>query len=278
MSAKPPLLRPQTSASAETCLRASGSRPAGLSLTPRKIRILQLVALGLSNDEIAARFGKSNANIKSALTIIKNALKAKNRLSAVLAASEKGLLYGPDTDRGIIIETLTTLPRQNIEEILAHAKACLPQGAVAACLPTPAPLQERQGGKPASIRLTDKCTKILWKIAGGQLDKEIAYDLGVAVCTVKSHLGIGLRILKAKNRIEAVLSARRHGYLPPVDVKASGLLAAVGALPTSDLLKVIAACQVELEKTRAMEASVPFSLRPRAAARGSSPAATSVPG
>ena len=52
-------------------------------------------------------------------------------------------------------------------------------------------------------------------LATGMLNKQIAYELGVAEATVKAHMSAILRKLGASNRTQAVLLAGRLAVDPP---------------------------------------------------------------
>ena len=56
------------------------------------VRILELIALGCSNKEIAATLGRSESNVKNRLTMVFAKLGAFDRTQAVLAAHAAGIL------------------------------------------------------------------------------------------------------------------------------------------------------------------------------------------
>lgn len=51
-------------------------------------------------------------------------------------------------------------------------------------------------------------------VLDGQLNKQIAYELGVAESTIKSHMTIVLSKLGVQNRTQAALAARALGLQP----------------------------------------------------------------
>ena len=63
--------------------------------------------------------------------------------------------------------------------------------------------------------LTPQQFRVLQMLGTGLLNKQIAYELGVAEATVKSHMSAILRKLGASNRTQAVLVAGRLAVDPP---------------------------------------------------------------
>ncbi len=64
------------------------------ALTPREVEIVQLVAEGLTNSEIADRLVLSHATVKSHISRILGKLELRDRVQLVIAAFEAGLV-GP---------------------------------------------------------------------------------------------------------------------------------------------------------------------------------------
>jgi DNA-binding NarL/FixJ family response regulator len=62
------------------------------SLTGREIEVLELMARGLSNTELAERFQVSQATVKTHVARILSKLQVQNRVQAVIAAYEAGLV------------------------------------------------------------------------------------------------------------------------------------------------------------------------------------------
>ncbi len=71
---------------------AQPDAPAPLSLTPREMEVLQLVARGLSNKEIAAELVVSERTVKFHVSSIMSKLGASNRTEAVSIAAQRGLV------------------------------------------------------------------------------------------------------------------------------------------------------------------------------------------
>lgn len=63
--------------------------------------------------------------------------------------------------------------------------------------------------------LTPQQFRVLQMLATGMLNKQIAFELGVAEATVKAHMSAILRKLGASNRTQAVLVAGRLAVDPP---------------------------------------------------------------
>jgi DNA-binding NarL/FixJ family response regulator len=61
-------------------------------LTAREIEVLELMAHGLSNSELAERFHVSQATVKTHVARILTKLQARDRVQAVIAAYEAGLV------------------------------------------------------------------------------------------------------------------------------------------------------------------------------------------
>jgi DNA-binding NarL/FixJ family response regulator len=56
--------------------------------------------------------------------------------------------------------------------------------------------------------LTPTQMKVLRGVYLGQLNKQIAYDLGIAEATVKAHMTALMRKLNVRNRTQVALAAR----------------------------------------------------------------------
>lgn len=66
--------------------------------------------------------------------------------------------------------------------------------------------KEKEAAKLLS-QLTRQQFRVLQKVTSGQLNKQIAYDLGVSETTIKTHMTAILRKLGVNNRTQAVLLA-----------------------------------------------------------------------
>lgn len=56
--------------------------------------------------------------------------------------------------------------------------------------------------------LTPTQLKVLEGVNSGRLNKQIAYDLGIAEATVKAHMTALMRKLNVQNRTQAALAVR----------------------------------------------------------------------
>jgi DNA-binding NarL/FixJ family response regulator len=58
------------------------------------------------------------------------------------------------------------------------------------------------------LRLTPMQTKILNGVRSGMLNKQIAFELGIAEATVKAHMTALMRKLNVRNRTQVALAAQ----------------------------------------------------------------------
>jgi DNA-binding NarL/FixJ family response regulator len=59
-----------------------------------------------------------------------------------------------------------------------------------------------------AARLTPMQLKILKGVQSGRLNKQIAFDLGIAEATVKAHMTALMRKLNVRNRTQVALAAQ----------------------------------------------------------------------
>jgi DNA-binding NarL/FixJ family response regulator len=60
----------------------------------------------------------------------------------------------------------------------------------------------------AIIRLTPTQFKVMQGVRSGQLNKQIAFDLGIAEKTVKAHMTALMRKLNVRNRTQVAVAAQ----------------------------------------------------------------------
>lgn len=60
---------------------------------------------------------------------------------------------------------------------------------------------------PAAVHLTPTQRKVLDGVHSGRLNKQIAFDLGIAEATVKAHMTILMRKLNVRNRTQVAIVA-----------------------------------------------------------------------
>ncbi len=91
------------------------------------------------------------------------------------------------------------------------------EAAIAAALAGAPPRAASSTGSPLdTIRnevagLTPTQLKVLIAVLGGQLNKQIAFNLGISEATVKAHMTAIMRKLDVRNRTQAALVARSLG-------------------------------------------------------------------
>ena len=70
----------------------------------------------------------------------------------------------------------------------------------------------RQGGDSRRVpHLTPTQIKVLQGVHSGLLNKQIAFDLGIAEATVKAHMTALMRRLNVRNRTQVAIAARELG-------------------------------------------------------------------
>jgi DNA-binding NarL/FixJ family response regulator len=65
-----------------------------------------------------------------------------------------------------------------------------------------------EDGQAAMDRLTPTQMKVLRGVHSGLLNKQIAYDLGIAEATVKAHMTALMRKLNVRNRTQVAIAAQ----------------------------------------------------------------------
>lgn len=65
---------------------------------------------------------------------------------------------------------------------------------------------------PSALALSSRQREIVSLAADGLLNKQIAYELGITVATVKAHMSLAIERLEAKNRTHAVAIWVRSTY------------------------------------------------------------------
>jgi len=60
-----------------------------------------------------------------------------------------------------------------------------------------------------AVRLTPTQIKVMHGVRSGQLNKQIAFDLGIAEATVKAHMTALMRKLNVQNRTQVAIAAQR---------------------------------------------------------------------
>lgn len=69
-------------------------------------------------------------------------------------------------------------------------------------------MQRTTDGIDAPVRLTPTQVKVMRGVRSGQLNKQIAFDLGIAEATVKAHMTALMRKLNVSNRTQVAIAAQ----------------------------------------------------------------------
>jgi DNA-binding NarL/FixJ family response regulator len=75
--------------------RTLAERPPQSELSARELEVLELIGGGLSNKEIGARLGITEATVKWHVNIILSRLNVSDRTQAVVAALQRGIMHLP---------------------------------------------------------------------------------------------------------------------------------------------------------------------------------------
>ncbi|WP_081610000.1 response regulator transcription factor [Sphingobium xenophagum] len=65
----------------------------------------------------------------------------------------------------------------------------------------------------ATARLTPTQLRVLEGVHSGLLNKQIAFDLGIAEATVKAHMTALMRKLNVRNRTQMAVAAQAMGFV-----------------------------------------------------------------
>ncbi|WP_066799462.1 response regulator transcription factor [Sphingomonas soli] len=68
-------------------------------------------------------------------------------------------------------------------------------------------------GAENGVRLTPTQIKVMRGVHSGQLNKQIAYELGIAEATVKAHMTALMRKLNVRNRTQVAIAAQSLAHL-----------------------------------------------------------------
>ena len=83
-----------------------------------------------------------------------------------------------------------------------------------AAAPAAMPCAIDAGGTP--VRLTPTQIKVMRGVHSGQLNKQIAYELGIAEATVKAHMTALMRKLNVRNRTQVAIAAQSLALTLPL--------------------------------------------------------------
>lgn len=68
------------------------------------------------------------------------------------------------------------------------------------------------GTRVPAAHLTPTQVKVLEGVRSGRLNKQIAFDLGIAEATVKAHMTALMRKLQVRNRTQVAVAAQALGW------------------------------------------------------------------
>lgn len=131
----------------------------------------------------------------------------------VVSAREEPAVMRRALDHG----AMGFIPKSVDAQILGEAIGQVLEGerwAPAAVANAPAADPDEQDVAARIRELTPQQFRVLQMLATGMLNKQIAFELGVAEATVKAHMSAILRKLGASNRTQAVLVAGRLAVDP----------------------------------------------------------------
>lgn len=74
--------------------------------------------------------------------------------------------------------------------------------------PPPAEIAVATGTPGTTVRLTPTQIKVMRGVHSGQLNKQIAFELGIAEATVKAHMTALMRKLNVRNRTQVAIAAQ----------------------------------------------------------------------
>ncbi len=103
------------------------------------------------------------------------------------------------------------IPKSTSRDIISQAIQLVLSGGVF----VPQQLVDYSDTEPTSkkLTLTKRQSAVLDYILQGYGNKQIAYELQISEWTVKSHVAAIFRVLKVRNRVEAVLIAKQLGIM-----------------------------------------------------------------
>ncbi len=120
--------------------------------------------------------------------------------------------------RAIEIGAVGFIPKSSTPEVLQQALGLilaggvfLPAHALRGAVPA---LAESPPARPDGLAsLSPRQREVLLRAVQGKPNKTIARELDVSEGTVKAHLSAAFRVLKVRNRVEAVYAAARNGVV-----------------------------------------------------------------
>jgi DNA-binding NarL/FixJ family response regulator len=75
----------------------------------------------------------------------------------------------------------------------------------------------QRGASPSAPPLTPRETEVLYHVAAGLQNKEVAQNLGLSLATVRNHIHSVLVKLGVHSKLEAVSLSFRNGWIPDAE-------------------------------------------------------------
>lgn len=161
--------------------------------------------------------GLEQLRVQPVEVVIADVEALRGSLECVVAAAAPAPLIATASavENAVVVRTLACGARGYLPKTMSGEAVC---GAITlaldggACLP-PQTVAAVVGREPRVAVRSGRESEILTHLARGASNKAIARELGLSVATVKLHVQSILRSTGARNRVEAIINARKMGML-----------------------------------------------------------------